>query len=108
MNQLPGIKLQLTVDSMKHHMIQYLTDHQLDVPRMVEAELDKVLRDPGPLAQALSEQIARDLQESLGKEIKSALYGIWYRADIREQLQEAIGTAVRESILKNEVWRKGS
>ena len=102
----PGVKLELRVDSMKHHMVQYLTDHALDLPKMVEAELDNILRHPESISKALAAQIARDLESKINDEIKSAISGVWYRSDIREKLQDAVTDALRTSLIKNEEWRK--
>ena len=101
----PGVKLHLTVDTMKHQMIQYLTERNLDLNGMVEAELDKLLANPEGVVAAISQQMARDLQAKIGEEIKAAISGVWYRTDIREQLQAAVTDAIRQSLIKNEEWR---
>ncbi len=87
------LRLDLQMESLSIAVQQWSIDHSNELQDIVNAELDR-LSSEGVIERLITEAIHREVQESLGKEVKHAVQKAVWNDDTRAALGRAIGGAI--------------
>lgn len=93
MNEIPIIKL--TVESMRHQMLHHLSTQHLELERLVDDEVSRVIAS-GELERSIVAEMQRALPEHIRSVVRNALQRVWYSTES----VEAISKILREATLK--------
>lgn len=94
----PHVRIELSVDAMRHQVVHQLALHQKEVQELVDAEVTQYI-ESGALTQRLQQSVRKYLDEAVDSAVKSAITS-WAKES--PTVSKAVERAVHEALWARE------
>jgi TPP-dependent pyruvate/acetoin dehydrogenase alpha subunit len=99
--ELPIIRLELSVDAMRYHVVHELVAHRKEIEDTVNNEVTRLM-ESGYLEQKIQQSVRKHIDEAIESAVKRAVTSWSHHSPT---VSQAVETAVHEALWKTEESR---
>ena len=95
----PPVMIRLEVEAMKYHVVHAFNEHQLQITKIIDAELERCLKTID-IEEIIRQECEKVLREGVVRSLGFAISQAFYQEPLKDVFQGVVASKVRESIEK--------